>query len=193
VEVADSRPTRALRVPRPLVSWPLPRSRVTGSHAPNPRVTGVVLVALGVLAVGLAVTAVVLGLKVRAADQEEARRQELLQSARQAGVNLMSLNYQTLERDIERILGGATGTFEDQYSRGRKVVERTLSQGKVVSRGEVLSAGIVNSDPDSAQVLVVVDQTVNNRWVNDKPVFYRISMTLVRQGDRWLLAEMEPL
>lgn len=133
-------------------AWPLSRRRTLSGA----------IAFLVVAAVGLSVVGGVFAFKVHAAEQEQARREAVVQAARQQAVNLMSLNYQTLDRDIQRILDGATGQLEQQFNSNAEQLRTVVPQVKAVTSGEVLSAGVVKVDGDSAKVLLVVDQTVRN-------------------------------
>lgn len=159
---------------------------------------------LVVAAVAFAVVGGVFAFKVHAAEQEEARRQAILYAAGQEAVNLMSLSYKTLDRDVQRILDGATGQLEKQFASREEQLKKVVPQVKAVTTGEVLSAGIVSADQDSAQVLLVVDQTVRNGSVSGSGTatgsgsggqgvvkHYRMSMTLQHKDGRWLVSQME--
>ncbi len=67
-----------------------------------------------------------------------------------------------------------------------------MTANQAVSNGEVLEAGIVSDDDDSARVLVVADSTVTNA-ASEQPQkrHYRLQMDLVRDGDRWLVSDLQ--
>lgn len=132
--------------------WSLSRRRVLAGA----------LAFLVIAAVALTAAGGVFAYRVHAAEQEEARREAAVQAARQEAVNLMSLSYRTLDRDIQRILDGATGRLEKQFSNNSKQLKTVVPQVKAVTSGEVLSAGIAKIDGDTAEVILVVDQTVKN-------------------------------
>lgn len=156
---------------------------------------------LVVAAVAFAVVGGVFAFKVHAAEQEEARRQAILHAASQEAVNLMSLSYKTLDRDVQRILDGATGQLKQQFASREQQLKQIVPQVKAVTTGEVLGAGLVSADHDSAQVLLVVDQTVKNgsgsssaeSSSGDQGVLkhYRMSMTLQHKDGRWLVSQLE--
>ncbi|MGH3319803.1 MAG: hypothetical protein ACRDN9_06405 [Streptosporangiaceae bacterium] len=152
-------------------------------------VTGTVAL-LVLVVVALAAASVVLALQARADEQEDARRQAVLQAARQEALNLTTLSYKTFDHDVGRVLDLGTGSFKSQYAKKTKKLEKALTDAKVRSRGKVLEAGLVSADEDSAQSLVVVDQTVQSPNVS-KPALrhYRMRMTLVRKDGRWLVSK----
>ena len=57
-------------------------------------------------------------------------------------------------------MAGATGDFRDQYAKSTDGVIKLLQQNKSVMTGEVLWAGVVAQDPDSATVIVATTGTV---------------------------------
>lgn len=147
------------------------------------------LVLVAVAAAALAATSLS---RVSAATDRADRRESVLDSARQQAVNFTTLDYQHLDRDLGRVLRGSTGDFRKQFEAGTKDLSTLVTQNKAVSRGEVLDAGLVSSDDDSARVLVVADSTVTNA-ADPKPQkrHYRMQLDLVRHGDRWLVSDLQ--
>ena len=140
-----------------------------------------------------AVAALVVGTSRGAQDRaDDAQRAAILRSARQQAVNLTTIDAEHIDRDVQRILDGATGDFRAQFEAGSKDLTEVLATSRSVSKGEVLEAGIVTSDSDSAQVLVVVDSTVTNaEEPKGRLSHYRMQLDLVRQGGRWLTSNLE--
>ena len=156
----------------------------------TPRQT--LLIGLLALAAAAAVFAViVLANRLGHVRDEEARRQEILQTARQQGVNITTLDYQTVDEDLQRVLEQSTGTFRKEFRAGTKDLTDLVVKNKAVSTGEVLEVGIVTADSDSARVLVVADSTVSNGSTAKPQVrHYRMQLDLVRRGDRWLTSTL---
>jgi Mce-associated membrane protein len=153
------------------------------------RVTLVLLAAVGVAAV---VVASASWSRTADAADHDARRTAILGAARQQAVNFTTLDYQHLDRDLGRVLRGATGDFRTQFQAGTHDLSTLVTQNKAVSEGEVLDAGIVSDDSDSARVLVVADSTVTNS-ADPQPQkrHYRMQLDLVRQGSRWLVSDLQ--
>jgi Mce-associated membrane protein len=147
------------------------------------------LLGLGVVAV-LAVV-VVLAIRLQDAQAQDQRREDILQAARQQGVNITTLDYSSVDKDLARVLAQSTGTFRKEFEAGTKDLTDLVVKNKAVSTGEVLAAGIVTSDSDSARVMVVADSTVSNSASEQKQVrHYRMQLDLVRRGDRWLTSTL---
>ena len=163
---------------------------------PDTRLAGQVRshVAFAVLAL-LIVAALVgigtLGPKISAASSRDDRRAEVLHAARQHTVNFTTLDYRHLDRDLGRVLDGSTGDFRKQFKAGTKNLTELVTANKAVAKGDVLDAGLVSSDSDSAVVLVVADSTVvNTASPKGEKRHYRLQLTLVRHQDRWLVSDL---
>lgn len=152
----------------------------------------VLLALLALIAVAALVLVAVSVPQLSTAADRDDRRVAVLAAARQQAVNFTTLDYRALDRDLDRVLSGSTGEFRKQFEAGTKDLTELVTKNRAVSEGEVLEAGIVTSDDDSARVLVVADSTVTNAGT-EKPDkrHYRIQMDLVREGNRWLVSDLE--
>lgn len=115
-----------------------------------------------------------------------------LAAARQTAVNFVSVSASSVDRDLQRIVAGATGEFRDEFVRGQAQVRAAIVENKVESTGTVLRAGLVSGDRRSAVVLVAVDATVKNVKAPDgRPSHYRIQVDVTRDGDAWLVSRLQ--
>lgn len=122
-------------------------------------------------------------------------RAEVVGVARQEAVNLMSLSYNTAQKDLDRILSLATGSVAKQFESQRSTINSYLGQAKSTSRGQVKSAGLVSLGKDRAVVLIGSDATVSNTEsasAGAKSVVkhYRMSMTLQRVHGQWRVSDI---
>jgi Mce-associated membrane protein len=138
------------------------------------------------------VSAVWLGLQVYEHRETEQRRQDILAAARQSALNFTSLDYRHYDRDSANVLKGATGEFREQFAGQTGQLTKLVAQNKSVSEGQILEAGLVRSDEDSARVLVVADSKVTNVAVpKGESRTYRLQLDLVREDGRWLTSAVE--
>lgn len=115
-----------------------------------------------------------------------------LAAARQTAVNFVSVSASSVDRDLQRIVAGATGEFKDEFVRGQAQVRAAIVENKVESTGSVLRAGLVSGDRRSAVVLVAVDATVKNvKAPEGRPSHYRIQVDVTRDGDAWLVSRLQ--
>ncbi|WP_189725043.1 hypothetical protein [Streptomyces purpurascens] len=148
----------------------------------------------GLVAATVLTTALTLWLALTLYDQREAdqRRQGILAAARQSALNFTSLDYRHYDRDSANVLAGATGDFKKQFTAQTEQLTQLVAQNKSVSQGQVLEAGIVRSDEDSARVLVVADSKVTNTAAPEGEArTYRLQLDLVHKDGRWLTSDVE--
>lgn len=152
----------------------------------------VVLAGLLLAAVACVALVVLAVPRLAEASETDARRTAVLQAARQQAVNFTTLDYRELARDLDRVLEGATGQFRSQFESGTEDLSELVTANEAVSEGEVLEAGIVSEDADSARVLVVADSTVTNT-ADPQPQkrHYRMQMDLVLERGRWLVSDLQ--
>jgi len=125
----------------------------------------------------------------RALDQAH---EAALAAARQTAVNFVSVSASSVDRDMQRIVAGATGEFKDEFVRGQAQVRTAILENKVESTGTVLRAGLVSGDRRSAVVLVAVDATVKNvKAPEGRPSHYRIQVDVTRDGGAWLVSRLQ--
>ncbi|WP_157407859.1 hypothetical protein [Actinomadura atramentaria] len=150
------------------------------------------ILALVVAALALLSVVAVLGLRAREGSTKATRREHALQAARQLGVNLNTLDYQSGQKDVDRIIAGATGTLRDQLASQTKTLLDQLTKNKAKVTIGNPQAGVVSIDDDSAEVIVSMDYTVTNEKVKNAAArAWRAQMNLERHGDRWLVSDLE--
>lgn len=164
-----------------------PRSLLTGA-------AGSRVLSLGLVVATVLCTASALWLSMRLYEQRaaEQRRQDILAAARQSALNFTSLDYRRYGQDSARVLKGATGDFRKEFTAQTEELTELVARNKSVSEGQVLDAGIVRSDEDSARVLVVADSKVTNTAVpKGEARTYRLQLDLVHEDGRWLTSDVE--
>jgi Mce-associated membrane protein len=148
----------------------------------------------GLVAATVVTTALSLWMAFGLYQQREAdqRRQGILAAARQSALNFTSLDYRHYDRDSANVLAGATGEFKKQFTAQTDQLTKLVAQNRSVSQGQVLEAGIVRSDEDSARVLVVADSKVTNTAAPEGEArTYRLQLDLVHKDGRWLTSDVE--
>lgn len=151
-------------------------------------------VSAALAAATVVVTALTIWLALGLYAQREAdqRRQDILAAARQSALNFTSLDHRHYDRDSANVLAGATGDFKEQFAAQTKQLTELVDRNKSVSEGQVLEAGIVRSDENSARVLVVADSKVTNTAVpQGETRTYRLQLDVVRRDGRWLTSNVE--
>lgn len=143
------------------------------------------------LVLALAGTAVA-AIALRGQDSRDENRTAMMRAGRQMSVDFMTYKYQTWDDDVQRVLANATGPFKQQFSDTATSLKQQVTQNQASSQGEVLEAGIVSMDADSGQLLVVIDAAVANKAApNGQLRHLRVKLDMVREGDRWLTADLQ--
>jgi Mce-associated membrane protein len=153
-----------------------------------------VTVAVIVVALAAVVAAVVLGMRWNDDRTLNQAHERALAAAKQTTVNFVSVSAATVDRDLQRILDGATGDFRDEFTRGQSQVRSAVVENKVDSHGTVLRSALVSGDRHSAVVLVAIDATVKNVKTPDgRASHYRIQVDVSRDPDsgKWLVSKLQ--
>lgn len=136
--------------------------------------------AIGLLVVlALAGLCGVLGYRAYQDHRAEQERTLFVTVAKQAAVNLTSIDYRHAETDVQRILEVSTDGFHDDFA-GRSapfidVVKRAQSS----TQGAVTEAGVESMSGDEARVLVAVTVMSSNRGVPEpQPRYWRMRLTV---------------
>jgi Mce-associated membrane protein len=156
------------------------------------RTRNLLAVAMAVLVLGAVVVGGFAGRRLLDARHDQAAGDDAVAAASQLAVNFTTLDYQSFDRDSGRVLAGATGQFRAEFSGQSAELKKLVTANKAVSKGKVLSAGLVSHDSDSARVLLVVDADVTNSSATTPvPRHYRMQVDLSRAGTRWLANQLQ--
>ena len=163
-------------------------------HAPGlPSSRGaVVLVALALIVVVLTTVSIVLLRSDQGRWDEQAREQDVLVTAHQVAVDLVTLRYDSARDDLDQILASTTGDFRQQFADVSGSFEKVLGDGQVQSTGQVELAGISKIDDGQATVLAAETSTVKNTEAPDgERRTYRMRLTLDDIDGDWLVSNVE--
>jgi Mce-associated membrane protein len=164
-----------------------PTASRTGRKAP--------IIVAWALSVLLLVALVAAAFSVVALRRQHARDQDraaAMQAARQLALDFTTYDYQTWDKDAQRVLDDSTGQFKEEFASGSNSVKTEVVTNKATSKGDVKEAAVVSNDKDSAQVLVIVNAVVTNTAAKDGVERrYRIKLDLVREKNRWLTADFQ--
>jgi Mce-associated membrane protein len=128
-----------------------------------------------------------------ASADEQARLAEVIRSATDVATAFVNIRHDDAQASIDQVKAGATGAFREQYEKSTGGVIEVIERNKSVMTGEVLWAGVVNADDDSATVVVATSGTVANTQTGDKPVArnFRLQLELVKEDDAWLTSDLQ--
>lgn len=124
---------------------------------------------------------------------EQERYGDVLASARSETEAFINIDYRDAQASIDAVVAGATGEFKEQYTQSVDSVIEVLEQNRSVMDGEVVWAGVVSLDDDSARVIAATTGTVANTTTGDKPVQrnFRLQLDLELVKGAWLTSNLE--
>ena len=159
--------------------------------------SAVTLAVLAVLTAAVLVVAVVLGIKVQQQAAVDSARDEAPAAAERAVKALFSYDYRDLAADRKRAQDYMDPGFAKKYLRNFDALEKQKDgspglavQTKAVVTASVQSSGVVDAESDVARVLVFVN-VVSRKGTGDPQIFQnRVAMTMRKDGDRWLVSNV---
>ena len=140
----------------------------------------IVAVTLGVLAlVALGVLSAAMLWKHHQAGQREQQASAFTAAARQGVINLMSLNFNSAQSDLQRVIDSTTGSFHDDFKNSTNDFLTVMKESKVVTTSDVKATGIASMDNASAVVLIAATSSVSNSASKQPtPRAWRLSVTV---------------
>lgn len=119
--------------------------------------------------------------KTERQQQEEA---EFIAAGRQGVVTLMSLNFNSIDEDIQRIVDNSTGEFKKDFENKANDFTTVARDSKVITEAIATAAGLESLKDHKAVVLVAAQTKVTNKaGAVQEPRSWRLLIHLVREGD----------
>lgn len=142
----------------------------------------------------LAVTAaIVMFLRYDALEREQARSDEVHETARAFVTELTNFSYQTIEEDVEAIRSYAVGAFaeETEVFFGEEGIA-AIREAEAISEGAILSLFVQELADEEASVFAVVEETATNA-VSQEPQTdtLRLEVALIETDDGWKVSRVE--
>jgi Mce-associated membrane protein len=168
-----------------------------GDGGPSRAVTAVRLATVigAVLAVAAAVVAVVFGLSSSGNKDVAAARSAGVAAAKPEVAAALSYDYRTLDADFTKAEKGMTTKFRASYARTAATsVTPLATQTNTTTNATIAAAGVISASSNKVLVLVFADQASTNKHLAGKTRLDRsvIEVTMVKQGDRWLIDDLQP-
>jgi Mce-associated membrane protein len=118
-----------------------------------------------------------------------------IEAASDGAVAVLSYSYEHLNRDLANAKSHLTGDFLAYYDKfAGNVVAPTAQQGQLTATAKVIRAAVSDLHPDSAVVLVFVDQTTASVQRKDpEKTKSAVLVTLTKVNGSWLIAKFDPV
>lgn len=121
-------------------------------------------------------------------------RDETVQVAKDSTIAMLSYQPDTVEQDLNSARDLLTGEFRDSYtSLINDVVIPGAKEKQISAVASVPAAASISADPNRAEVLVFVNQTVVVGQDAPTDSASSVRVTLEKQGDRWLISAFDPV
>lgn len=176
------------------------------ARADRPPATGLVLrrclamwrpiLATAVVIAAIAAATGVYYLQYRPAQQlSEAATRQAVQAASDGVVAVVSYSYDHLDQDIAKAKSLSCGEFLAYYSKfSQDFIAPAARNGHLKATAKILRAAISEMHPDSAVVLVFMNQDTTGK---DKPepltTAASVVVTLTKVEGSWLISKLDPL
>jgi Mce-associated membrane protein len=156
------------------------------SHVRLATIVGLVLV------VALAVLTGWLGFRTYQSHQADEQRKLFLQVGRQGALNLTTIDWQQADKDVQRILDSATGTFYDDFQKRAGPFVEVVKQAQSKSVGTIAEAGLESVSEDGGQVLVAVTVKTSNAGAPEQaPRAWRMRISVQKIDDGAKVSNVE--
>lgn len=150
------------------------------------RLIAALLIAILAVAVG------VLGYLLWQDHRQDELRRSAAQDASRLVVQLATYDHNDVDANLDAVVAEATPGFAERYREVSDGLRELLARGEGTSTGTVTNAAVESISGDTAIVLVFLDQEITNVTVPDGRVdSSRMVVTVVRDGDRWLLDDAQ--
>lgn len=151
----------------------------------------VLLVVAGVVLAASLVVIVAGQLWLRGQRAEDDRDAEVRAAAESAVTAVLSYDYRRLEAGVEDTMPLLTGDAAAQYEEVQRPLADSAPRLKAVVTAQVDAATVLESDEDSARVLLFVDQVSTSKKLAEPETDQsRVVVTMEREGDDWLVSTL---
>lgn len=124
--------------------------------------------------------------------QRQRASAEYAAAARQSVVTLMSLNYETVDDDVKRIIDNSTGEFKKDFESHVDDFTKTARESKTVTEANATVSGVESMSGAEAVVLVAASTKVTNlAGAKDEPRNWRLTVHMTREGDQIKMSKVD--
>jgi Mce-associated membrane protein len=173
-----------------------PTSAPATEEVASPRRSRAFVVALVTLLVLIPTTVagvVVVGLRWYDNRAVDARADAAVGAARQAALNLTSINFKTADADVNRVVGVSTGDFRELFTQNLDAYVVIVKENEVVTTGQVTDAGVRDINGTTANIILAVHSKVRNKAAPEGEArTYRMALRMEHQEDgTWLVSRVD--
>ncbi|MEZ0580798.1 hypothetical protein [Nocardioides sp. MH1] len=128
-----------------------------------------------------------------ASEAEQVRAADQIEAATKMVNAFLNIQYQHVDANIAAVKALASGAFLKQYNHASDDLEKLTRRAKATQTGEVVWAGLVSGDKDSADVVLATNGTVSNKVTDFKEQArsYRLQLHLELVDGQWLTSDLQ--
>lgn len=125
----------------------------------------------------------------------ETARVDALRTANDAAVALLSYDYHTVDTDLKKARDSLTGSFLDDYTKLTTTVVAPAARDQDIStKAVVVGSAVVSVAPAHAVTLLFINQTTTTKAAPEPSQSgSRVTLTMDKVGDRWLVSALTPV
>lgn len=122
-------------------------------------------------------------------------RDAVLTDARQAVLNLNTLDYHDAQSGLDLWIQSSTGSVRDEFAKNRDAYAQLVTQQKRTTTATISDAAVgeLDSRAGVARVLLGVDVTVTPEGQQPTVTRQRIEAEMTRTDDGWKVSALDPL
>lgn len=123
------------------------------------------------------------------------QRDAVLRDARQAVLNLNTLDFHNAQGGLDLWIQSSTGSVRDEFEKNRDAYAQLVTQQKRTTSATIADAAVAELDDRAgvARVLVGVDVTVTPEGQQPTVTRQRIEAEMTKTPDGWKVSALDPL
>ena len=152
----------------------------------------VLVVLLGLMAFAPRIAPIKTNATKLAANAQEEEAIEAI--ARRFARNFVTIDYRTIDEDLDRMSDDATGNFQDQLDRTIRAIGKEFEKRKARSTGRALDSAVLSHEGSTALVQVLLRRTKQNVGTKGPETGNQIvNVSLVRTDEGWKVDNLSQL
>lgn len=127
--------------------------------------------------------------------QVDSARDDALVVARRATEGMFGYNFKSIDDQMAKVTEDMTPDFKQDW---KKVTDTVLAPGakdkELVVQATVVGSGVIEADADHVEVMIFLNQKSTGKDPAKGTVdASRLRVKLDKDGDRWLVADVDPI
>ena len=113
-----------------------------------------------------------------------------VEAGKTVALALTTVDYRTVDRDVQRILDNATGVFYDNFKGRSAEFTQVVLDAKSTSTSTITEARLDSHDAGQARVFVALTTTTTNEGQPSPPRAWRLLITVQKVGEAYKASQV---